>query len=72
MVKGFINDMLPKLSCLEAPIIVKNSNETTIRNEMGDLDPTAVDKNKNNSVERANIVLKANNIIGAHILEEKE
>ena len=37
---------------------------------MGDLDPTAVDENNNNSVELATTVLKANNILGAHVLEE--
>ena len=39
---------------------------------MRDLNPTAVDKNNNNSVERANTILKAKNILGAHILEKKE
>ena len=72
MVAGFINDMLPKSSCLQTPIIVKNSNKTTKRNEMGNLDPTAVDKQNNDSVECANTVLKANNILGTHVLEEKE
>ena len=71
MVEGFTNDMLPKSSCFQAPTIVEDSNITTKRNEMGDLDPTAVDKNNNNSVERANTVLNANNIVGAHFLEEK-
>ena len=54
MVKGFINGMLPKSSYLQAPTIVEDSNETTNRNEIGDLNPTAVDKNKNDSVEHAN------------------
>ena len=36
------------------------------------MDLTVVDENNNDSVERANTVLKANNILGAHILEEKE
>ena len=44
MVEEFINDMLPKSSYLQAPTIVKDSNETTIRNEMRDLNPTALDK----------------------------
>ena len=52
MVEGFINDMLPKSSRLQAPTTVDNIN--------------------NNSVERANTVLKANNILGAHVMEEKE
>ena len=34
MAKEFINDMLPKSSCLEAPTIVKNSNTTTDRNKL--------------------------------------
>ena len=64
--------MLPKSSCLQAPIIVKESSKTTNRNEIEDLDPTAKDKNNNDRVERANTVLKANNILGVHVLEEKE
>ena len=57
MVEGFVNDMLPKSSYLQAPTVVEDSNETTNGNELGDLKPTAVDENKNNSVERANTVL---------------
>ena len=72
MVERLISDMLPKSSYLQAPTIVKDSNETTNGNEMGDLKPTAIDKNNNDSVERANTVLEPNNILGAHVLEEKE
>ena len=76
MVEGFINVMLPKSNCLKAPIIVEDNKETTNRNKIGDLDPTGVDNNNNNnnnnnnSVERANTVLKTNNIPGAHVMEE--
>ena len=72
MVEGFINDMNLKSSYLQAPTIVEDSNETTNRNEMGDLKPTAVDENNNHNVELANTVLEANNILGAHVLKEKE
>ena len=72
MVEGFISDMLPKSSYLQAPTIVKDSNETTNGNEMGDLKPTAVDENNNDSVEHAITVLEANSILVAHVLEEKE
>ena len=37
MVEGFISDMLPKSSYLEAPTIVKNINETTDGDEIRDL-----------------------------------
>ena len=70
--EGFISNMLPKSSYLDAPTIAEDINETTNGNEMGDLKPTAIDENNNNSVERANTVLEPNNILGAHILEEKE
>ena len=63
--------MLPKSSYLDAPTIAEDINETTNGNEMGDLKPTAIDENNNNSVKRANTVLEPNNILGAHILEEK-
>ena len=72
IVEGFINDMLPKSSYLRASTIVEDSNETTNGNEMGYLKPTAVDENNNDSVEPANTVLESNNILGAHVLEEKE
>ena len=39
---------------------------------MGDLNSTAVDNYNNDSVERANTVLKANNILGVHVLGEKK
>ena len=71
MVEGFMNIMMPKSSCLQAATIVEDSNKTTKRNEMRNLVPTAVDKNNNNSVERANTILKANNILGAHVLKRK-
>ena len=51
---------------------MKNSNKTTNINEIRDLDPTVVDNNNNNIVEHANIVLKTNNVPGAHVIEEKE
>ena len=72
MAGGYISDMLPKSSYLQAPTIVEDSNKTTNRNEMGDLKPTAIDKNNNNSVELTNIISEPNNILGAHILEEKD
>ena len=72
IVEGLISDMLPKSSYLQGSTIVKDNNETTNGNEMGDLQPTAVDKNNKDSFERANTVLEADNILGAHVLEEKQ
>ena len=72
IVEWFINNIFPKQSYLQAPTIVEDSNKTTNRHKMGDLDPTAVEENNNNSVERGNTVLEVNNILGARILEEKE
>ena len=72
MVEGFISDMLSESSYLEAPTIVKDSNETTNENEMGELKPADVDENNNDGVKRANTGLKSNNILGAHALEENE
>lgn len=71
MVEGIINDMLPKSSCLQTPNIVEDSNATTNRTEIRALDSTAVDDNNNDSVERANTVLKINNILGDHVMEER-
>ena len=72
MAKGFVSDMLPKSRYLEAPTIAKNSNEITDGIEMGNLKPTAVDENNNDSVEPANTILKPNNILGIRLLEEKQ
>ena len=72
MVEEFISNMLHKSSYLKAPTIDEDSNETTDGNEMGDLKPTDVNKNNNDSVECANIVLEPNNILGVRVLEEKE
>ena len=72
MAEGIFRDMLRKSSYLKTPTIVKDSNETTDENKMGDLKPTGVDENNNDSVEHANTVLKPNNILGIHVLEEEE
>ena len=44
MTEGFISDIFPKSSYLQAPTIVEDSHDTTNGNEMGDLKPTAVNK----------------------------
>ena len=44
MVREFINDMLPKSIYIQDPTIGKDSNKTTNRNEIGDLNPTVVNK----------------------------
>ena len=72
IVEGFISDMLPESGYLEAPTIIEDSNKTTNENEMEDLKPTVVDENNNDSVERTNTILEPNNILGSHVLEEKE
>ena len=71
MVDGFFNVMLSKSICLQDPTVVEYNNETTNKNEIGELYSTAVDNDDNNSVERANTVLKTNTILGAHVMEEK-
>ena len=61
--------MISESSYLEAPTIVKDSNETSNENRMGDLKPADVDGNNNDGVKRASTELEPNNIPGAHILE---
>ena len=63
----YLNQVVYKLLLLS-----KIATKITKRNKIRGLDPTAVDDNNNNSVERANTVLKANNILGAYVMEEKE
>ena len=72
MAEGFINDMLPKSSRLQAPTIVEHNNKTTNRNEIRDSDPTAVSNKDNDCVEHVNTILNPNNILDAHVMEEKE
>ena len=72
MVEGFVSDMVTKSSYLEAPTIVKDSNETTDGNEMGNFKSIVVDENDNNSVKRANTILKPNNNLGARVLEKRK
>ena len=67
-----MGDMLSESSYLKAPTIVKDSNETSNKNKMGDLKPSTVDGNNNDSVKRANTDLEPDNTPGAHVLKEKK
>ena len=72
MVEGFINDMVSESSYLEAPTIAECNNETTTESEIRKLKPVVVDENNNDGMKRAHTGLEPNNILGAHVLEEKE
>ena len=64
--------MVSESSYLEAPTIAEGSNETTTESEIGKLKPVIIDENNNDGMKRANTGLEPNNILGAHVLEEKE
>ena len=64
--------MVSESSHLEAPNIAKGSNETTTEIQMRKLKPVVVDENNNDGMKRADTGLEPNNILGAHVLEEKK
>ena len=52
--------------------MVKSSNEATTTSKLGKAKPVAVHDNNHGNTELANTGLNSNNILGAHIMEEKE
>ena len=70
-VKGFINDMVSETSDTDTPTVVKDNNEMTVASKLGKAKPVVVHENNGNT-KLADTVLKSNNTLGAHIVEEKE
>ena len=72
MVEGFINDMVSETSHMDTPAVVKGNNETTTVNKLGKVKPVVIHENNHGNTKLVNTGLKSNNILGAHIVEEKE
>ena len=68
-VQGFINDMVGNTN---VPAMVKSSNKLTAKSTLGKAKPVVVHKNNHGNTKLANTKLKSKNILGAHIVEEKE
>ena len=69
IVQGFINDMVGNTNI---PTVVKSSNEATVASKLGKAEPVVVHENNHGNTKLADTRLKSNNILGAHIVEEKE
>ena len=52
--------------------MVKGSNETTMASKLGKAKPVVVHGNNHGNTKLADTELKSNNILGAHIVEEKD
>ena len=72
MMEGFINDMVSERSHMDAPTVDEDSNKMTAMSKLGKTKPVVVHENDNSAIKLADIGLKSNNILGAHIVEEKE
>ena len=68
-VQGFINDTI---SNTNVPIVVESSNEWSAASKLGKAKPVVVHGNNHGNTKFANTGLKSNNILNAHIVEEKE
>ena len=54
------------------PTVIKSGNKATAASKLGKAKPVAVHENNHGNTNLANTELKFNNILGAHIIEEKE
>ena len=72
MVERLLNDMVSETSHMDAPTVVEDNNKTTTVSKLGKAKPAVVHENNNGAMELADTGLKSNNILGAHVVEEKE
>ena len=54
------------------PAVVENGNKGTVASKLGKAKPVAIHDNNHGNTEFTNTGLKFNNILGAHIVKEKE
>ena len=53
------------------PTMVDGNNEATAASKLGKVKPVVVHENNHGNTKLTNTELKSNNILGAHIVEEK-
>ena len=68
-VREFTNDMVGNT---DAPTVVKGNKEATTASKLGKAKPVVVHEINHGNTKLTDTELKSNNILGAHILEEKE
>ena len=68
-VQVFINDMVGNINDLT---VVESGNEATVASKFWKDKPVVVHENNDGNTKLADTELKSNNILGAHIMEEKE
>ena len=68
-VKGFTNDMVGNTNVSS---VVESSNKATAVSKLGKAKTITVHENNHGNTKLADTELKSNNILGAHIAEEKE
>ena len=68
-VHGFINDMVGNTN---VPTVFESSNKTTAASKLGKTEPIVVHEKKHGNTKLIDTGLKSNNILGAHIVKEKE
>ena len=54
------------------PTVVESSNKATLASKLGKAKPVVVHENNHGNTKLTKPRLKSNNILGAHIVEEKE
>ena len=69
IVQGFINDIVGNTN---VPTVVESGTKTTAAIKLGKAKPVAVHENNHDNTNLADTGLKSNNILGAHIVKEKE
>ena len=68
-VQGFITDMVGNTN---VPTVVESDNKATAASKLGQAKPVVVHKNNHGNTKLTDTGLKSNNILGVHIVEEKE
>ena len=69
IVQGFINN---RVGNTNVPTVVENGNEATAVSKLGKDKPVVVHENNHGNTKLTDTELKANNILGAHIVEERK
>ena len=68
-VQGFINNMVGNTNF---STVVKSGNKATVASKLGKVKPVVVHEDNDGNIKVTNTELESNNILGAHIIEEKE
>ena len=67
--QGFINNMVDNTN---TTTVVENNNKMTTNSKLKKVEPVVVHENNHGAMKLAEIGMKSNNTLGAHIVEEKK